>query len=369
LIFEIGIFSLFSFQDLKRGKKMPRRKQPVKRRNVSRKRSAFTRKSRLILPWPFITFILLSIGVLLIGWTFQAQADDIHVTAKVSAPLPIGPAIITSPGDGAHFKEVPITVSGTCPTDTYIKLYRNNIFSGTTLCTVDGNFSLDTDLFAGANQLQAKVFNLTDDEGPQSPTITVYYDVPQQPTASPAPGTSPTTSGATSSPAAVGSTPSVAGPIPPLTIQTNFDYRGYEVGQTIETTFELKGGKPPYALNIDWGDGTNTVLSQKEQGSVNVSHRYKKAGTGTHSSYLVKITGSDSEGRSTYLQLFLVVRPSAFPKIITNTLPAGPSFKSEWLKLIWPAYFVVILMAVSFWLGEREELVVIKNRKAARRRT
>jgi hypothetical protein len=62
----------------------PKRQQPIS-----------TRKNRVFLPWPIITFILLTLGVLLLGWTFQTQADDIHVTAKVSAPLPSGAAVIT----------------------------------------------------------------------------------------------------------------------------------------------------------------------------------------------------------------------------------------------------------------------------------
>jgi hypothetical protein len=256
------------------------------------------------LPWPIITFILLTLGVLLLGWTFQTQADDIHVTAKVSAPLPSGAAVITSPGDGSRFTSVPITVSGTCPVDTYIKLYRNNFFSGTVVCTTDGNFSLETDLFPGANKLEARVFNLTDDEGPQPVPVTVYYDVPEQ----------------------------------------------------------------PYALNIDWGDGTNTLLSQKDVGKVTATHRYKKVGNGNHGSYLVKTTGTDSQGRQSFLQLFLVIVPAGVPGFVSNTLPAGPKIDSSWLKLIWPAYFVVILMALSFWLGEREELIEIRQKRLMRKR-
>jgi hypothetical protein len=152
---------------LAKNKNMATKKPSPKKRRVSRGSLVpKSQKRRLHLPWPFVSFILLSIGVLLLGWTFQTTADNIHVTAKVSAPLPAGPATITSPGDGSRFSDVPITVSGTCPTDTYIKLYRNDFFSGTAICTTDGNFTLDTDLFPGMNKLQARVYNLTDDEGP-----------------------------------------------------------------------------------------------------------------------------------------------------------------------------------------------------------
>jgi hypothetical protein len=353
---------------LAKNKNMPKRKssrstRPDVRRPVAKRKSANARSSRLFLPWPLVTFILLSIGVLLVGWTFQAEADDIHVTAKISAPLPSGPAVITSPGDGTHFSDVPITVSGTCPSDTYIKLYRNDFFSGTVLCTTDGNFSLDTDLFPGANKLDAKIFNLTDDEGPAGVPITVYYDVPEQPSGG---GTQPQPSTGTQSSSSA-QTPAAPSAVP-LTIKSDYGYRGYKVGQTIEWTFEINGGIPPYAVNIDWGDGTNTLLSQKQPGKVNVSHRYKKVGNGTNGSYKVKATASDSEGRKTFMQLFLIIVPSGVPGFVSNTLPSGPRINSSWLKLIWPAYLVVILMAASFWLGEREELTQLRHRRPMRRR-
>jgi hypothetical protein len=342
---------------LAKNKNMPKRRSGrAARRPANNRQSAFIRRSRFSLPWPFITFILLSIGVLLLGWTFQTEADNIHVTAKVSASLPAGPAVITSPGDGTRFSDVPITVSGTCPIDTYVKIYRNDFFSGTAVCTVDGNFSLDTDLFPGANKLEAKVFNLTDDEGPQSTPITVYYDVPEQPT-----------NGSTENGSST-SVPPQNSTVPPLTLKTDFGYRGYKVGQSIEWSFEVNGGVSPYALNIDWGDGTNSVVSQKQAGKVSVNHRYKKVGTGNKGSYLVKATESDSEGRQTFLQLFLIIVPSGVPGFVSSTLPAGPHINSSWLKLVWPAYFVVLLMALSFLLGEREELAELKHRRTLRRR-
>jgi hypothetical protein len=345
--------------------KNSRAKRQNPRRKTAKKQLAFTRRSRFILPWPFITFLLLSIGVLLAGWTFQAQADDVHVTAKVSAALPSGPAIITSPGDGTRFTEVPIAVSGTCPVDTYVKIYRNNFFSGTAICTTDGNFTLNIDLFAGANQLDAKVFNITDDEGPASIPITVYYDVPEQPTGSTTvePGSTSPTQPQTSTPGVPSSSAVV-----PFSIKSEFAYRGYKIGQTAELIFEASGGAPPYALNIDWGDGTNSVISQKEAGKVSASHRYKKVGNGTKGSFIVKVSGSDIDGRQTFLQLFLLVSPAGVSGLVAGTLPSGPHLKTSWLKFIWPAYSIIMLMAFSFWLGEREEVIELKNRRRLRSR-
>lgn len=110
------------------------------------------------------------------GSTFQGAAASYEVTATVPAVPPSGPATIVSPADAQHFSAAPIMVSGTCPAATYVKLYRDNTFSGVSTCT-NLQFQIQTDLTAGTNVLQAKVYNVTNQEGPQSPGITVYYDV------------------------------------------------------------------------------------------------------------------------------------------------------------------------------------------------
>jgi len=323
------------------------KKRVIRKKDPTRKQSLLGRRRRFIFPWPIIVFVLLCIGVLLVGWTLQAVADDLTVTAQVHAPLPSGPAVIISPANGTHFSTAPISVSGTCPLDTYVKIYRNDFFSGTAICSASGTFQLNIDLFPGTNHLQARVFNITDDEGPPSNIVTVYYDVPQQPT-------NPTAA----PPNQV--TPSSPPIVPPFVIHTDYNYRGYKVGQTIEWTFETSGGSTPYAINIDWGDGSNTVISQKEAGKLAASHRYKAIGPGAKNSYTVKVTGSDSAGRHAYLQLFLVVNPG-LPSIVANTLPS-PHINDKWLLLAWPAYLVLLLMVTSFWLGEREELIVLRRR-------
>jgi hypothetical protein len=332
---------------------MSRRKPAANRRKNSSNQQTTARKSRFFLPWPLILFILSCVGVLLAGWTFQAWADNLRVTAKVAAPLPAGQAIITSPGDGAHFTDAPVVVAGTCPVDTYIKLYRNDFFSGTVVCSSDGNFQLQTDLFPGANQLKARVFNITDDEGPQSTPVTVYYDVSEQPTAG---GTSKSNQppGPT---ARVQTVPN----IPPFTIKTDYRYIGYKVGQDIDTTFELAGGESPYAINIEWGDGKNSVISQKQAGKVTARHRYKESGSGPKSSFLIKISASDAVGHQSFLQLFIIIKPSAIPSVVASNLPSPPRIGKSWLALAWPAYSITLLMAFSFWLGEKEEFIILSK--------
>src|SRR5690606_30078196 len=103
--------------------------------------------------------------------------------------------VILSPEQDDRFTDSTVPVSGTCEAGYYVKLYRNDIFSGAAICTDGGTFSITTDLFAGRNDLQARTFNIADHEGPASAIVTVYYDIPgtDPPDGGPDPGTPPPT--------------------------------------------------------------------------------------------------------------------------------------------------------------------------------
>jgi hypothetical protein len=305
----------------------------------------YQKKSRfLFLPWPAAIFGLLCIGVLLIGWTLKTAAADLTVRAEIHAPPPTGAATITSPVTGKHFRWVPISVSGTCPSDGsagYIKLYRNNVFSGSALCQADNSFQLNTDLFAGANNLVARVFNITDDEGPISNTVRVYYDVPVQPVPKP--------------------TVTPPGHVrPPFLIKTDTLYNGYFVGQEVNWRLEVAGGVPPYAVHVSWGDGKSSNTSLKKEGYFTISHTYLSAGK-YKNSYKITINGSDYEQRQAYLEFFALINPSLVGPVAGNIQPQNP-IRTHWLWFAWPAYIVVLLMALSYWLGEREELIILSRK-------
>ena len=137
---------------------------------------------------PLTILALLCFGVFMVGATFRAQADTLQVTATVHAQLPSAPAVITSYYDQQHVSTPDGTVSGTCPADSYVKLYRNDAFVGVADCSA-GSFSMPIIFNVGANKLQARVYNITDDEGLQSSPVTVYYDqttvTPQVPDSTP----------------------------------------------------------------------------------------------------------------------------------------------------------------------------------------
>jgi len=283
------------------------------------------------------------------------------VTAAIKAPPISSPAIITSPPDGAHFSAVPITVDGSCPPNAaYIEIFRNGFMGGSAICSGSSTFEIQTDLFPGANQLTAHSFNSTDDEGPVSDKVTVYYDVSQTP-----PTSTPGNSTASGQP--TGSNPQP--PVEPLTLKTAFVYKGFYVNQPIEWPLEISGGTAPYAFNVDWGDGSNSVISRKDAGQFNLNHTYTKPG-GYKGNYKIKVQASDNQGNYAYLEFFVIVNAKTDQNIIGSIYSKPPPSLNNLRGLLWvawPAYVMIFLLAVSFKLGEREELIILRRRGQLRR--
>lgn len=313
------------------------------------------RKKFLFIPYPLVVFLLLCAGVYLVAWTFNAHADDLIVDAIVKDKPITEPAVITAPADGTHFKAVPIAVSGTCPEHgAYVEIFRNNVMSGSAVCDGSAKFQLNTDLFDGANKLEAHVFNLTDDEGPVSAPVNVVYDAP--------PPTQPTLQ----APA-----PSSSKKTKPFLLKTAFIYKGYYVGQKVDWPLEISGGAAPYALNVDWGDGQNSIISRPQEGQFNIDHVYRAPGP-QGGSYRIRAQASDVLGNYAYMEFFVIVNKPVSQKVTgtTNIYSKGPPSLGglhQWVWAVWPFYLALVLMAVSYKLGEREELLILKKRHQLRR--
>lgn len=336
------------------------------KRQSAKRRPAKKSKKRLGIAYPVIFFILLCVGVYLALMTFGVKAADIAVTARIDGEPVTSPAVITSPAEGTHFTAVPITVTGTCPANAaYVKIFRNSVMAGSAICQLDNTFSLQISLVPGANTLIAHVFNITDDEGPASAPIHVVYDVPVPPTP-PASG-----GGSSGSPSSGGSTGGSGSSANPFVITTPFIYKGYYINDTVEWPVEISGGTAPYAFNINWGDGDNSVISRKNADGFNITHKYTKAG-GYKGSYNITIQASDSEGNYAYMQFFVIVSDKNDNRVtgtgnIYNKPPPTLDNLRSWLKIAWPMYLALMIMAICFKLGEKEELEIIKRKGLPRR--
>ncbi|HSX36451.1 MAG TPA: hypothetical protein VLH84_05980 [Patescibacteria group bacterium] len=159
--------------------KTTKTKRPVSR-SVHLKAKQTIKKARPLhkrfLLHPFTVMVLLCVGVLIVGMTVRTMADSIIVSAKVSAAPPTEPATIESPTDNLHVQTAIQAVSGSCPLQTYVTATVNHVFAGSAPCTSSQKYSLPVTLSEGANVIVVQDYNLTDDAGPPTPPITVYYD-------------------------------------------------------------------------------------------------------------------------------------------------------------------------------------------------
>jgi hypothetical protein len=282
--------------------------------------------------------LLLVVGLSLIAYTAAAQspgpeAGSIGLTGIVPGDPPTVAATITSPADNQRFSTSPITFTGTCPENTLVELFKNDIFAGSTSCSEAGSFSLDIDLLFGENRIIARVYDALNQPGPDSNTITGYYDV--LPTQSSA--LTPLDFGAAQ-----------------LLLNTDAVFRGAFPGQEFSIPIDILGGTPPYAINIQWGDTTNKVVPRSNNTTFNTGHTYQKPGV-----YQISIQATDAAGRVAFITVASIVngQPS-----VAGTGTDTPSSTTNQLLVLWPLYTSAIGIVVSFWLGERREKQILRKR-------
>lgn len=262
------------------------------------------------------------------------QGGSVGMEGRISAPPPTRGATISVPGNGQTFTQLPITVSGICPDDLLVKLFKNNVFAGSVQCK-NGSYTLITDLFSGSNELVARVYDALDQAGPDSNKVTISYN-DARPGASPRP-----------------------------TLTSNIAKLGVNSGQELSWTISLSGGSGPYALSIDWGDGSQAeLMSVSFAGPVEIKHKYKSAGV-----YNIIIKLTDRDGASAYLQLVGIVNGAisqeqqAAAKGQEDGSAEGGAGSSVKRTILWqPAAASVPLIMATFWLGRKYELRFLKKK-------
>jgi hypothetical protein len=285
-------------------------------------------------------FVLLVAGVLLLGMSMAAlaappavnpQSGSVGLSGRVRGPAPSTAAVILSPRNGSHTTTVPITVSGTCPANTFVNLQKNSVFAGATTCQDDGTFSLLVDLFDGANSLVARVSDALGQFGPDSGAVTVTYDAP-----------------------------SLALPSGTVGKQLFLDMAttvvGGDPGVPIARTVTIVGGIGAYAVSWDFGDDATQLQSVASEGAVTQSHAYERPGI-----YRVIVRVTDSSGNSAFLQFVTVVNGPA--EALGTNRGQGLGALPGMLLTAWPLYGLAALMVLFFWLGERREVHVLRRRR------
>ncbi len=256
------------------------------------------------------------------------QSGAIGMQGSITAPPPDRAATIAVPSDGQTFSDVPITVSGLCPPgdDLIIKLFKNNIFSGSAACE-NGSYSLEIDLFIGQNDLVARVFDALDQPGPDSNTVTVFFE--------------------DASVARVGRP----------TLTSNFAKLGANPGETLRWPISVTGGSAPYAFSVDWGDGTTPDLFTRDAaGTFDMEHVYDRPGV-----YNIVVKATDNNGSPAFLQLVGVAN-GPLSQVDVSDEDTAAIATTETRILWWPAALLIPFIISTFWLGKRYELRSIRTK-------
>lgn len=285
-----------------------------------------------------LLLVIAFLPLLLISQSTSADSGSYQTYAVVAAPIPTTAPTIVAPINGQSFSSTnPVIVRGSCPANTLVEIYKNEVMAGATLCA-SGGYSLPVGLFIGNNSLIARAYNTNDAEGPESIPVTVNYS----PIGVNVNGSN--TLGQTNTPAGQ------------LYLTSQVYYRGVQTGQPMNWSLILNGGQPPYAVSISWGDGKTDLISRGSPGQFSVSHIYNKPASYS-GSYTVVIRASDQNGELSYLQLLAIVTGSSKASLIAS-IGGGKSGIPQ-LSMAWQLLAVGIVMVASFWIGEKREVRLI----------
>jgi hypothetical protein len=257
------------------------------------------------------------------------EAGSVSVTGTLPKPPPKVGATITVPSKGQRFSISPITVSGTCPENTLIEIYKNDIFAGSAPCEDGGKYAVQIDLLFGQNVLIARDYDVLNQAGPDSSPVTVFYDALPSQTAA----LSLFNFGDKQ-----------------LLLNTDAVYRGVFPQQQLNVPISILGGTPPYALNVQWGDSSNKVIPRGDNLAFNATHVYKKPGT-----FQISLQATDSHENVAFLTVAAIVngQPPVLAAVTNNKTPVNK------LLVLWPVYASAATIVFSFWLGERREKRVL----------
>lgn len=259
----------------------------------------------------------------------KTGSGSVGLQGVISSAPPTTPATISTPTNGQVFDSIPITVAGLCTSGLLVKIFDNGVFMGSTVCQ-NGSYSLKIDLFDGANQLIARVFDALDQAGPDSNSISVTFNDNQFNNTS----------------------------AQLLQLTSDYANRGANPGDTLTWPFIISGGTGPYAVSVDWGDGKpQDLISLQFAGSFNTSHVYDSAGL-----YTVTLKATDKNGLAAYLQVVATANGAITSS--SSSASSGGTTKitiNAKIPLLLTAG-LVLANAFSFWLGQRYSLTRLRRK-------
>lgn len=283
-----------------------------------------------------LLLVFIVAGAAMVMMHRMAIASDMVVTASVAAPIPAGAPAFTSPAEGTIFTNPLVTFTGTCPIITpsiSIVLYEETNLLGSSACQADGTFSITTSISEGTHTYTATVITVTNDIGQSSAPLTLTYQppAPVQPTL-PAPGQS-------------SSVPNV----PALNIVSEKPFIIY--GQYVNAVWRgyFTGGRPPYVVTVDWGDGSMIDNHKVNDSSTqSYGHSYQESGP-----YKVIIKLQDSDGRIIVREYATInLSPFYMSTVPSNNIASGMFFGWMWPFHLYLLYLLLLFIMLILWRHE-----------------
>ncbi len=271
-----------------------------------------------------------------------ASADPVttsdSVFAVVSAPIPTTAAEIKNITNGQVFTTAELVpIRGTCPKDTVVKIFKNQVMAGSALC-VNGTFNLSIDLFIGANSIIARAYNINNVPGPDSAPITVTLTLATSSSGGNATGINPGNQ---------------------LFLTSDTYFQGVHTKEKLTWPIIVSGGQAPYAISVGWGDGKTDLISRSQAGPFTIEHVYEKPGDGYKGSYQITVLASDQSGTKSFLQLAVIVNDTT-PSALASARNGYNS--SGLIRIAWQLFIGCLLAIIIFWLGEQYEIRILKRK-------
>jgi len=277
-----------------------------------------------------LALILILAGLFIVGLNAMAKATaaDLHVYGKISAPLPTEPAVILSPTTGI-VTHPSIDVSGTCPVITpniIVVLAVDGNEVGSVICDI-GTFTIPTFILPGQHTLIARIYNFTEDRGPDSQPVYISFSLPSTNTAiinneGQANGTS-------------------------FTFIQDRPFVIFGPAQPAVWSGTFSGGALPYRVHIAWGDGAYNDYILNEADNHSFSHLYRSM-----KPHEIIVTAHDKDGRGKIAH-YVAVTPYRSPAALLGINPrGGPGFGK--LLLIYSTYLMILLLFGLLWKQRRE---------------
>ncbi|MCA9327579.1 hypothetical protein KDA14_03560 [Candidatus Saccharibacteria bacterium] len=270
-------------------------------------------------------------------------AEQYDVNAFVPYPTPSQPATIDVPAPNTVFQNSLQSISGTCEAASpvnIVSVWRSGQLLGSAACT-GGSYSIQVALTAGQNTLVARTAKQNGIYGPDSSAVLVTFETPVVVEPLPPSVNEPTTTtqrtGATNQGALQG-----------LSLRTESPFSVLTSGNLVSIRVVVEGGKNPYVLLLNWGDGSTESRTIAQAGTYEFTHAYQK-----HRGYTVYIRVKDVLGSFTEYVYAVVSSEKAGNQEATST--GAASSEDHGLLIRWYVWLFVIALLffvlTSYWIG------------------